>query len=278
MQRLAEEVWRLDRTIAQETVGDLAWMTRQHAGYEHEWRRHVWLDGELLVAWGWIKPPGAHLFWEADPRRPELLADVFDWFESEAGERPLSVAVRAPNDAAVAALEERGFAHDPEAPWIRLNAGELERFAEPAVPDGYRLATMAEIPDVAARVAVHRSAFHPSRVTEDSYARVMAQSPYRPQLDCVVVAPDGSFAAFALGWLDAANRTGLLEPVGTHPEHRRRGLARAASLLALRQLRSAGAATGLVGSRGDAAYPVPTLLYESIGFRELTRSLVYAKG
>jgi ribosomal protein S18 acetylase RimI-like enzyme len=262
---------------AQETVGDLAWMTRQHAGREDEWTRQVWLEDEEIVAWGWIKPPGARLFWEVDPRRPQLLGEVFGWFEATAEERPLSIAVRAANGAAVAALETRDFVHDPEAPWIRLNARGLEHIPEPAVPDGYQLATMAEARDVAARVAVHRGAFDPSRVTEESYARVMAEWPYRPDLDCVVVAPDRSFASYALGWIDEANRTGLLEPVGTHPDHRRRGLARAACLLALRQLRAAGATKVLVGSRGDAAYPIPSLLYESIGFRELTRSPVYTK-
>ena len=136
---------------------------------------------------------------------------------------------------------------------------------------------MAEMSDLPARVAVHRAAFHPSRVTEESYAKVMAEWPYRPELDCAVVPPDGSFAAFALGWLDEANGVGLLEPVGTHPDHRRLGLGRAVSLLALRQLRSAGAERAVVRSRGDAAYPVPKLLYESIGFRELSRSLPYVK-
>ena len=252
-------------------------MTRQHAGYEHEWTRRVWIELDRVVAWAWIKPPGARLFWEVDPRRPQLLEGVLDWFQRKADERLLQTAVRAGNAAAVAALEARGFAHDPEAPWIRLNARRLDDLPEPALPPGYRLATMAERPDVAARVAVHRAAFHPSRVTEESYTRVISEWPYRPELDCTLVAPDGSFAAYALGWLDAANRTGLLEPVGTHPNHRRRGLARAACLHALRQLGAAGAQTGLVGSRGDAAYPVPTLLYQSIGFREFSRLLIFTR-
>ena len=105
----------------------------------------------------------------------------------------------------------------------------------------------------------------------------MAEWPYRPELDCVVIAPDGSFASYALGWLDEANAAGILEPVGTHPDRRRRGLARAACLSALRGFRRAGATRGLVGSRGDDGYPIPRLVYESIGFRELTRSLSYVK-
>lgn len=248
-------------------------MTRHHAGHEHEWTRQVWLDGGRVVAWGWVKPP-ARLFWEA---APSSVNEVFAWFEANADARPLEVSVRAGNHAAVAALEARGFAHDLDAPWIRHNVRDLEDLPEPEVPDGYRLATMAELDDVESRVAAHRSAFHPSRVTVESYLRVMAEWPYRPELDCVAVAPDGSVASYALGWIDAANAAGLLEPVGTHADHRRRGLARAACLHALHGLRAAGATTALVGSRGDDAYPVPRLLYESVGFRELTRSLVYTK-
>lgn len=276
MQRLAEDAWRLEPSIAQETVGELAWMTRQHPGREKNWRRQLWLEDDRVVAWGWIKEE-ARLFFEIHPHRPALLEDVFGWFEEAADTRPLSVGVRAGNRRALALLERRGFEHDIEAPWIRWNFRSLDEIDEPVVPVGYRLTTLAETPDLAARVAVHRAAFHPSRVTEESYATVMAEWPYRPELDCAVVAPDGSFASFALGWLDEANATGILEPVGTHPDHERRGLGRAVCLLALQQLRAAGAATGLVGCRGDDAYPVPRLLYESIAFRELNRSLMYVK-
>ena len=55
------------------------------------------------------------------------------------------------------------------------------------------------------------------------------------------------------------------------------GLGRAVSLHALRQFAASGATTALVGSRGDDAYPAPRALYESIGFRELWRDLVYSR-
>jgi GNAT superfamily N-acetyltransferase len=274
MQRLAQEVWGFDPSLAQETVGDLAWMTRQR---EAEGKRRLWLDGDHVLAWAWVKPPGARLFWEIDLRRPELYEEVLDWFEAAAEERPLETIVRDGNSPARAVLEARGFAHDPAAPWLRLNSRDLAGLEEPVVPDGYRLTTMAETPELAARVELHRLVWHPSRVTEESYRRVTAQWPYRPELDCIVVASDGTFASYALGWIDEANETVLLEPVGTHPDHRRQGLAAASSLHALRQGRAAGAGTGLVRSRGDPAYPAPTLLYESIGFSELNRDLIYVK-
>ena len=123
-------------------------MTRQHSGREAEWKRAVWEDGDRILAWGWIKPPGQRLFWDADPRRPELLDEIFAWFVSEAEHEPLSVAVRSGNQAAVEALERRGFSRDREAPWLRMNARDLDEVEEPTVPAGYRLTTMAETPDL----------------------------------------------------------------------------------------------------------------------------------
>jgi ribosomal protein S18 acetylase RimI-like enzyme len=98
--------------------------------------------------------------------------------------------------------------------------------------------------------------------------------PYRPELDQVAVAPDGSFAAFCLCWLDEGNRVGDLEPVGTHPDHRRLGLARAVCLAGLRSLRDAGADTALVYSVGGSG---ATRLYESVGFASRSRHLAFRK-
>ena len=65
--------------------------------------------------------------------------------------------------------------------------------------------------------------------------------------------------------------------MGTLPEHRRLGLARATNLFALGRLRAEGAETALVGSRGDPAYPIPSQLYESIGFREAGRTVRFTR-
>jgi ribosomal protein S18 acetylase RimI-like enzyme len=102
----------------------------------------------------------------------------------------------------------------------------------------------------------------------------MSAWPYRPELDQVAVAPDGSFAAFCLCWLDEENRVGNLEPVGTHPDHRRLGLARAVCLAGLRSLRAADADTALVHSVGGSA---ATRLYESVGFTARSRHLPFRK-
>ncbi|WP_329427099.1 GNAT family N-acetyltransferase [Streptosporangium sp. NBC_01495] len=125
--------------------------------------------------------------------------------------------------------------------------------------------------------SVHRSAFAPSSVTEESYRNVMGAWPYRRELDCVVVAPDGRAASYCLIWLDDANGVGEMEPVGTHPDFRRMGLARAACLYALHRLREAGAVTAIVHPRGGAGYPVPAQLYEGLGFRAHDRTARHSR-
>ena len=232
-----------------------------------DWAARLWFEDDVLVAWGWTTRRG--LSYEFRPGYRPLLVEILAWAEPE------TTTVKRGDVDTAALLEAQGYAYDAEAPWLRWNARALDQLEKPAVPDGHRLATMAEYADFAARSAAHRSAFAPSRFTDEVYETVRREAPWRAELDCVVVAPDGSVAAYALGWLDGRNRVGELEPVGVRKEDQRRGLGRAVCLYALQQLKAAGADVALVGSRGDDAYPAPRLLYESIGFREAWRDLPY---
>ena len=258
-----------------EMISDL-WPSSRHAyGYAFmtqrlpydDWDARLWFDGDELVAWGWVT--GRGLSYEFRPGYRALLHEMLAWAAPEA------TTVHGGDDETAELLEVHGFVHDPEAPWIRWNTRPIDEVAKPVVPPGYRLTTMADYDDFASRSAAHRSAFAPSRFTDEVYEAVRREAPWRADLDCVAVAPDGSVAAYTIAWLDARNRVGELEPVGVRTEEQRRGLGRAICLYALGRLREEGAETAIVGSRGDDAYPAPRLLYESIGFRELWRHLPY---
>ncbi|HYE80485.1 MAG TPA: GNAT family N-acetyltransferase, partial [bacterium] len=115
-----------------------------------------------------------------------------------------------------------------------------------------------------ARVAAQRAAFERSRTTEETYLAVMATPVYVPELDVVAVGPEGEVTAFAIGWVDPVNRHAIFEPVGTHPDHRRKGLAKAVLLEGLRRMKRMGAITAQVGHLAGAEGP--RRLYESVGF------------
>jgi mycothiol synthase len=91
----------------------------------------------------------------------------------------------------------------------------------------------------------------------------------------VVVAPDGTFAAFTIVWLDDANQIGLFEPVGCHPEHQRRGLASAVMLEGMRRLQQAGATVAHVLSAADDSPGAH--LYRALGFEAVDRIYIWEK-
>jgi hypothetical protein len=78
-------------------------------------------------------------------------------------------------------------------------------------------------------------------------------------------------ASSTIMWLDEANKTAEFEPVGTHPDYRRRGLGRAMLLHGMQLARAAGATQMTVACLGAPGHPQARGLYYSVGFREFTR-------
>ncbi len=113
------------------------------------------------------------------------------------------------------------------------------------------------------RVAVQRAAFDGSTYTLDRWRLVAGGPAYRLDLDLVVYA-DGAPAAVATGWTAGEGRCGLIEPLGTDPAYRGRGLgavAVRAACAALFQLGASGAAVWTPANNEPAA-----ALYRSCGF------------
>jgi len=112
-------------------------------------------------------------------------------------------------------------------------------------------------------------------VTLEAYQRMRRVHGYTPELDLVVVAPDGTFASYCICWLDPVNKSGEFEPVGTRPVFRRRGLSRSVIHEGLRRLKAHGAQTAIVYTYG--ANQASTKLYESAGFRAIHKDYDYRK-
>jgi ribosomal protein S18 acetylase RimI-like enzyme len=254
MQQLALERRRVEGRRAPWHVGDIAWGFRQHAGREHEWRIAIWEDGGEVVAWSWLRAEGGTLSHDIHPQRRALLDELLA--EPDARE---AFALDG-DDETIDAFVRHGFTERGDA--MKMNELGLAKAPDlPPLPTGFRYRTV-EPADLSERVAVHRDVWAPSRVTDESYANVMAQWPYRASLDCVVEAPDGRFAAYCLVWPDAENGVGELEPVGVREEFRRRGLGAAVCTFALRRLIEEGGREAIVYCATEPA----CALYRSLGF------------
>ena len=267
MQELCIEMWRRLGPFAPVHVGDVAWWMYQRPHRLAEATIRLWLEDDRCVAfaWNWLTRDAIDCV--VHPDRPEVLDDVLAWADA-----PTFYALESDSEK-VARLEAHGYVRaDGDA--ANHMAQRLDRELDaPRLPDGYRIRTVAP-DDLERRVEVHRAAFAPSRVVPASYARLQREWPYRPDLDHVVEAPDGTFAAFCIAWLDEENRAGLIEPAGTHPDHRRRGLVTAVVSAAVRSLRAAGAATTVIGSApGSPAERA----YQKVGFETVTRQVPFGK-
>jgi GNAT superfamily N-acetyltransferase len=290
MQHLSSRIWS---PASRWHAGDLAWGRFQHAGREPEYPTMLWRAGDRTVAWGWIELPD-HLSLTVDPEHAHLASEVLTWFAETAPGAARTVTVSDAELHLVSALAHHGYRQANDGPFFIQMTHDLDRLPEPVVPPGYRLRTVAD-EDVRRRVTAHRAAFHPSRVTEESYRSVRDAWPYQAGLDWFAEpesadpetdpkaeggsaggpeagSAGGSAAAFCLVWLDDTNGAALIEPVGTQPSHRGRGLARAVCLAALRAARDAGATRAVVCPRGDDAYPIPARLYRGLGFRDVART------
>ncbi len=263
------------------SVGDLDWWRYTDEDPSVMAQVGLWFAGGDLAGFAW--PSGDQVAAIVHPRHRALADELLAWAERRRrderadGEEPVTFTAWAfdGDRERVAILEHRGYARGDRFYHYRLRG--VDRPPRPALPPGYTLRHVAGEEDVERRVAVHRDAFAPSRYTTAKHRAVMRAPTYRPELDLVVVAPDGAFAAFAIVWYDAANRLGVFEPVGVHSAHRRRGLGAAIVWEGHRRLAALGARTATVMSGSGPAAEAANRLYDAGGFPVLDRNRAWTK-
>ncbi len=286
--------WRTAAPNVNATPADLEWWVASLApGSDLGQRVRLWTGGDdRVLAYGWLNPPGDLDWHQRADLPPATRAAYVDAAIEWAAQRAIADAsaggIDPPgvlqawamdsDDVLRGLLADRGWAPSPEPAythWYRRLDGAAPIEPLPPVPAGYRLRPVRLPADLESRVEVHRDAFAPSRLSTDKY-RVLASMPrYAPERDLVVEAPDGSLAAFAMVWWVPEAGVGEFEPVGTHPDHRRRGLARALLRAGLGVLRRAGARGALVFSR--TSNEASEGLYRSVGFEAVTHHRAWTR-
>ncbi|MFF5972975.1 GNAT family N-acetyltransferase [Streptomyces sp. NPDC012769] len=256
--------WQEDGAPTQLHPGDIGWFWRSGAeataAAVRTWRR----DGRILAVGLLDGPRLLRLTTAPDARRDEALARrlVADLTEPERGVLPEGRAnVEAPTDALVQELlAEEGWGLDE--PWTPL----CRDLTEPVEDPGVRIEVAG--PDRApAFAAVHRAAFAGSTFTDERWHAMAGGVPYA-DARCLVAYDDrGEAVATVAVWSAGPGRPGLLEPMGVHPDHRRRGHGRAVSLAAAAALRELGSSSALVCTPSSNTGAVAT--YTSAGFRPL---------
>jgi ribosomal protein S18 acetylase RimI-like enzyme len=234
----------------------------------------LWEDAAGVAAWVLVGP--GHRSYDAqvrpDLRGGDFEREVLEYADLRTSDlmrlhgietnRMLGDAFRC-DLVRVGLLSEMGWEPDGEPPYV-INRARIAELAEPAIPAGYSIRPATGVEEAAALSEVHGAAFPAAGWTTELYRQVMESPGYDPRREIVAETADGALAAFAVTWYDDLNRTGLLEAVGTHPDHQRRGLGRAVVRFAAHHMAAAGMEFATVANGGSNT--ASEALYRSAGF------------
>jgi mycothiol synthase len=162
------------------------------------------------------------------------------------------------------ALRQRGFTRGD---WAEH---QFRRCLDEEIPDvqltgAYQIRALGYASEIPERSWVSWRAFHPDEpdanyIGWEWYPSIQRCPLYRRDLDLVALDGDCAMAAFTTVWYDDVTRTGYFEPVGTSPDHQRKGLGKAIMTEGLRCLKNLGALYATVAGYSDAAIA----LYSSV--------------
>ncbi len=218
-------------------------------------------EGDIVAVLNSESPGQAYL--QIDPRcrtadleaeMIELAAEKLFTIGRKSGRKAVAVWVNDGDSMREELLAARGF--ERKAEWQNFIRYRSLDFPIPDVktPGDYTLRSLS-LDEIPSRSWASWRAFHPDEPDEayqghDWYWNITKGPMYRRDLDLVAIAGDGSVAAFATTWYDDVTRSGYFEPVGTVPEHQRKGLCTAILYEGMRRLKEVGAVQASVGGGG----------------------------
>jgi predicted N-acetyltransferase YhbS len=263
------------------TIGDLDWWCATTNDPATLSNARLWFDEPgALIAFVW--PRANHVEVMIRPNHRRLEETILTQAEAEYRQQPaegdeprrLQYWSNEGDHERSVLLQAHGYTRTDE--YLTFHTYPLtESLPARPVPAGYTIRHVQGEADLEPRVAAHRSAFHPSRMTVEKHRAVMASPTYRPELNLMVVAPNGTVAACTIVWFDDVNRMGIFEPVACHQDYQRRGLAGAVMVEGLRRLSALGAQVAHVNAwREDSA---GAMLYRALGFTVTGRIFAWEK-
>jgi GNAT superfamily N-acetyltransferase len=267
--------------LGTEHSGDLNWAAYMHSQMNPQRDTRLWWDGATLAAWATSNKYGLTFALSyAQRENLVLLRRILAWAKdhvraiSPDGVPPeeFSTGCFASHLPHARMLTELGFTPSQENSLV-VNARLLSvPIPDLALPAGVVIRPPEGEHELDRRAQLHATVWHPSKVTPEGYHITRSAPGYDATLDMVAVMPEGSLGAYCICWPEEATGTCEFEPVGTHPDHRRKGLASAVMYAAMRRAREIGLRTALVYCK-EKNLP----FYQSLGFNPIDRTVEYVK-
>jgi ribosomal protein S18 acetylase RimI-like enzyme len=204
------------------------------------------------------------------PGRKDVEREIYTWINTELAQRNPRVETFTDTEdhERRQLLADMGYRCQGELEYLRhfdLRSPKLPEF-DNTIETGWRVQDVLVDRNLEERARVIGSAFRANFVLDQDYLLkwdATRQAPgYRPYLELAAVRDQSEYGAVCFGWVDLKNHVGEIEPVGTHPHVRRRGLASAVIHECFNRMRAMGLVTAFIAS---GAEPNPSnRLYETL--------------
>jgi mycothiol synthase len=170
-------------------------------------------------------------------------------------------------------LTQRGYQNRGAIEDVRIY--DLDReFAAVNLPPGFWITSLAEYGHFPERIDLENRVWGAS--LDEAWFRGKSSAPsYSFEGDLVVISPDERMVAQSLVWLYPKIRSAEIDPVGTHPEFRKRGLSKALVLESFKRMRESGVRYAYIAS--ETQDQVVSHLYSSLQPIETYQGYQWAK-
>lgn len=222
---------------------------------------------------GFIHPD----YW-SEERMRELMAAAEIRLKQRASQEPITTAAYESDVANTAVLEANGYVKQ-EALDVYMTRPLDQPIPTPTVPAGFVIRQFAGETEIESRAIVTNSAFggfaEVSEWSLHNLQNMMRFCQTDGAVDFVAVTTDGQIVSSAIAFCDPSTQLGEFDPVGTHRDFWRQGLAKALLLTGLHWLKAKGMATAVV--RTSINNQPAKKAYESIGFQTVDTLYRYQK-
>jgi GNAT superfamily N-acetyltransferase len=221
----------------------------------HQWRKKT---GELVA---FVIRGKNFTNFQVDYEYRFLEARMFEWIERHPLENQgqISTMVYDWDLERQKLLTDRGYQNLGAIEDVRIY--DLSRtYPLIALPAGYRITSTAGYSDYSEYIELTNRVWGIS--LDEAWFRGKCSAPsYSFDWDLVALSPEGRQVAYSLVWLYPQNHTAEIDPLGTHPDYRQRGLSRALVLESFRRMYEHGYCHAYIAS--ESQDPVVSHLYAS---------------
>jgi len=192
---------------------------------------HLWRNDEGKLIGYFIIEDGKNYFdVQIDPQYRSIEKDIYSWIVKNLAEKKkkLITSIYSWDENRIKLVSDLGFINKgPLAVDFRYDTEFYLNDLE--IGEKYHFETFSDNYNYKNHIETQRLAFGR---TKDQLSREWFETKcmapgYSSDWDFIVVDNKGEHLAFCLAWLDPENMIAELDPVGTHPDHRRKGLAKA---------------------------------------------------